>query len=390
MIDYVDRFLEDYSNYDRAEGFEDKTSSARWCLPDGVTYRLWEDKEPCSGDFLDLVGTGDLEEFENFDNFGFGDDASCSEWLGGPFADAGPDRVAECTFPLTPVTLDGTGSSDIQNDPLTFDWSAPGVVFNDPHSPQPTGSFPKATTTVTLTVSDGETEGTDTALVSVVDTTAPALVCPQSVQVECRSTGGAEANDPAIQAFLNGASAQDTCDPTIQISSNAPSFFPLGTTAVTFTGTDDDTNAGQCSSSVSVVDTTGPEIDPGFAVGPSTIHPPNHKLVTMTVSNLVAADACQASVQISCSVASNEPPNAEGDGNTAFDIVFAGQPIFTQSTGPHPIAMSGNAGILPLQLRAERSGNGTGRVYTITCNAIDGGGLTGPSRSVQVSVPRGR
>ena len=124
MIDYVDRFLEDYSNYDRAEGFEDKTSSARWSLPPGVTYRLWEDKEPCSGDFLDLVGTGDLEEFENFDNFGFGDDASCSEWLGGPFADAGPDRVAECTFPLTPVTLDGTGSSDIQNDPLTFDWSA--------------------------------------------------------------------------------------------------------------------------------------------------------------------------------------------------------------------------------------------------------------------------
>jgi len=390
MIDYVDRFREDYSNYDRAEGFEDKTSSARWCLPPGVTYRLWEDKEPCSGDPLDLVGSGALEEIADFDDVGFGDKASCSEWLGGPFADAGPDRVAECTFPLTAVTLDGSGSSDVEDDPLQFTWSAPGVVFDDPHSVQPTGSFPKASTTVSLTVSDGSTEGTDTAQVSIVDTTAPALVCSQSVEVECRSTGGTMATDPAIQAFLNGASAQDACDPTIQISTNALSFFPLGTTAVTFTGRDDDSNAGLCASSVSVVDTVGPEIDAGFAVSPATLLPPNHKLATMTVSNLLATDACQANVQVYCSVASNEAPNAGGDGNTAFDIVFAGEPIFTQSTGPRPVAMNGNAGILPLQLRAERSGQGAGRVYTITCYAVDSGGLTGPSRSVQVSVPRGR
>ncbi len=149
-----------------------------------------EDKEDCDGDPLDLVGTGALEEIGNLDSVGFGDKASCSEWLGGPFADAGPDRTAECTFPLTAVTLDGTASSDVQGDPLTFSWSAPGVVFDDPHSPQPTGSFPKATTVVTLNVSDGASEGTDTALISVVDTTTPAILCPQSAEVECRATGG--------------------------------------------------------------------------------------------------------------------------------------------------------------------------------------------------------
>jgi hypothetical protein len=390
MIDFVDRNLEDYTNYDRAEGFEDKASSARWCLPPGVTYRLWEDKEDCGGDPLDLVGTGVLEEIANFDNVGFGDKASCSEWLGGPFADAGPDRIAECTRPLTAVTLDGTASSDVQDDPLTFNWSAPGVVFNDPHSPQPTGSFPRATTTVTLTVSDGVNQGTDSALVSVVDTTTPTILCPQSVEVECRSTGGTSASDPAIQSFLDGASAQDTCDPTVSITTSAPSFFPLGPTAVTFTASDDDTNQSQCASTVSVVDTVGPEIDPGFNVSPAALHPPNHKLVSVTVSNLVAQDACSSSVQIYCSVASSEPVNAAGDGNTAFDIVFAGEPIFNQSTGPRPVAMTGNQGSLPLQLRSERSGNGVGRVYTITCHAVDGNGLAGPSRSVQVSVPRGR
>jgi HYR domain len=193
-----------------------------------------------------------------------------------------------------------------------------------------------------------------------------------------------------VQAFLNGASAQDTCDPTVAIASNAPSFFPLGQTEVTFTASDDDSNQSQCASTVSVVDTVGPEIDPAFGVSPVVLFPPNHKLVAMTVSNLVAQDACQANVQIYCSVSSNEPVNEEGDGNTPFDIVFAGEPIFTQSTGLRPVAMNGNVGSLPLQLRSERSGRGSGRVYTITCHGVDGIGLAGPSRSVQVSVPHGR
>jgi hypothetical protein len=390
MIDYLDRFLEDYTNYDRAEGFEDKASSVRWCIPPGVTYRLWEHKESCGGDPFDLVGTGTLEEIGDLDDVEFGDKVSCSEWLGGPFADAGPDQTAECTFPLTAVTLDGTGSSDVQDDPLEFTWSASGVVFDDPHSPQPTGSFPKGTTAVTLSVTDGATEGTDTAQVSIVDTTAPTVACPPSVEVECRSIGGTPASDPAIEAFLGGASAQDTCDPSVDVATNAPAFFPLGTTGVTFTASDDDSNASECASSVSVVDTMGPEIDPGFRVGPGTLFPANHKLVAMTVSNLVAQDACQADVQLYCSVESNEPVNGPGDGNTPFDIVFNGEPIFSQTTGARPVPMTGNAGNLSLQLRAERSGNGSGRVYTITCHAVDGASLAGPSRSVEVLVPHSR
>jgi hypothetical protein len=56
MIDFVDRALEDYSNFDRAEGFEDKTSSVRWCLPHGAAFRLWENKNSCGGASRDLVG----------------------------------------------------------------------------------------------------------------------------------------------------------------------------------------------------------------------------------------------------------------------------------------------------------------------------------------------
>ncbi|HWM90567.1 MAG TPA: hypothetical protein VN493_07355 [Thermoanaerobaculia bacterium] len=78
MIDYVDRLLENYDNYDQTEGFEDKTSAAKWCVPPGWRYRLYQHKNPCGGSFRDLTGAG---EEDNFDDIGFGDEVSCSRWL---------------------------------------------------------------------------------------------------------------------------------------------------------------------------------------------------------------------------------------------------------------------------------------------------------------------
>jgi hypothetical protein len=44
----------DYFNYDKVDGFEDKASAARWRLPRGYRYRLFEDKGPCRGRHVDL------------------------------------------------------------------------------------------------------------------------------------------------------------------------------------------------------------------------------------------------------------------------------------------------------------------------------------------------
>ncbi len=49
MIDYRDRARRDYTNYDRVEKFEDKASAARWCLPAGARFRMYEDKNGCGG-----------------------------------------------------------------------------------------------------------------------------------------------------------------------------------------------------------------------------------------------------------------------------------------------------------------------------------------------------
>jgi hypothetical protein len=56
------------------------------------------------------------------------------------------------------------------------------------------------------------------------------------------------------------------------------------------------------------------------------------------------------------SVTSSEPDNGQGDGDTANDIVI---------TGP-----------MSVNLRAERSGKGNGRVYAITVEAEDAAGNT--------------
>ena len=89
MIDYLDRGLRDYENYDRVEGFEDKSSAARWCLPSGARYRLFRHKSGCRGRSVDLIGTGFPARDPKFgDGSGavrrFNDEVSCSRWIEPP------------------------------------------------------------------------------------------------------------------------------------------------------------------------------------------------------------------------------------------------------------------------------------------------------------------
>jgi hypothetical protein len=92
-----------------------------------------------------------------------------------PVADAGPDQlVASGSL----VTLDGSGSTDADGDPLTYSWvqtSGPAVTLNGAATATPTFTAPvgPATLVFTLTVDDGRT-GVSTDEV-VVEVEAPDL-----------------------------------------------------------------------------------------------------------------------------------------------------------------------------------------------------------------------
>ncbi|CAM5253680.1 Hyalin OS=Streptomyces aurantiogriseus OX=66870 GN=GCM10010251_62140 PE=4 SV=1 [Streptomyces aurantiogriseus] len=104
----------------------------------------------------------------------------------------------------------------------------------------PSGStFPIGRTTVTCTATDkaGNT-GRDTAVVTVVDTTAPA------VSVDDRT---AEATGPAGTVITYPATATDIVDGDVPVVCEPPSgsTFPIGRTTVTCTATDKAGNTGR-------------------------------------------------------------------------------------------------------------------------------------------------
>jgi subtilisin family serine protease len=113
-------------------------------------------------------------------------------------------------------------------------------------------------------------------------------------------------------------------------------------------------------------DTTPPVI---ASLTPSTqsLWPANHKMVAVTLTASVTDNADRAPTVRVVSVASNEPVNGTGDGDTAPDWAI---------TGP-----------MAVELRAERAGGGSGRVYTITVEARDAAGNVA-RRSATVTVAK--
>lgn len=250
MIDFVDRDLENYSNFDDAEGFGDEPSGVRWCLPERAVFRLWENSGPCDGSHLDLVGDGTLHNVSHLDSVGFGDKASCAEWRGGPFARAGADARAECSGASTPVGLDGSASITFNSSPLAFLWVplVGGITFDNAEIATPIGNFPLGVTPVILVVSDSTAADTDPLTVSVVDTIAPTISCPADIVVNATMPAGAEVIYP-------NPSVSDSCavpgpQPVCLLASG--SVFGAGTQTVKCTATDQAALTASCQFSVTV------------------------------------------------------------------------------------------------------------------------------------------
>jgi hypothetical protein len=104
------------------------------------------------------------------------------------------------------------------------------------------------------------------------------------------------------------------------------------------------------------------------SVTPNTLWPPNHQMVEIKVNKQVSDNIDANPIVSLVSITSNEGQNVKGNGNPATDIT---------------IAPDGR-----VFLRAEGSGTGTGRFYTLTYTACDAGNVT--QATAQVGVPHNK
>ena len=143
--------------------------------------------------------------------------------------------------------------------------------------------------------------------------------------------------------------------------------LPLGTHAIMLTVDDGRGGTSTGTVTIRVADTITPVLT--VLVSPNVLWPPNHEYVKV-VPAVTVQDVCvETTVLGLVSATSSEPDNGLGDGDTANDIV---------------INADGS-----LSLRAERSGTGSGRVYTITYRATDAGGNSATAVAT-VTVPHDR
>ncbi|MDT7041244.1 InlB B-repeat-containing protein [Candidatus Nitronereus thalassa] len=129
--------------------------------------------------------------------------------------------------------------------------------------------FPLGATVVTFSVTDtaGNT-GTAQATLTIADQTSPVLTPPGALAVLSPDGNPVPNTEPAIQAFLTGATATDNVEGTLTnaITHDAPAQFPLGATVVTFSVTD---TAGNTSTAQATVTVTVPDLIPPVITPPA-------------------------------------------------------------------------------------------------------------------------
>ena len=286
-----------------------------------------------------------------------------------PVANAGADQTVQDTDPAgAPVQLDGSKSSDPDGDTLSYSWT------DEASNPLGTTAViqvtvPVGTHTFTLTVTDpGNLSSVATTHVTV---TAPANHPPVANAGVSQTVGCAGTNGTAVT--LSGSASsdpdgdslsyvwKDQNGKTIGTTANVQLTLAQGTYSFTLTVTDPGNLSSTATTSVTVQDTVSPTLS--LSLSPNSLQPPNHKLVLITAT-VSAKDACSANPAVQLvSITSNEPDEGSGDGDQPYDIQSA-------NGGSVPFGTD----VRSFQLRAERSGKGSGRVYTVTYAATDGSG----------------
>ena len=147
-----------------------------------------------------------------------------------------------------------------------------------------------------------------------------------------------------------------TWDGGSAIGMNPEIQLPLGVHTITLIVNDGTMDSNSDTVDIIVIDQTPPEIT--VTATPDILWPPNHEMIEINLTVEVSDNCDEYPNIVLTSVISNEPDNGKHDGNTINDIQNAD--VGTEDYN--------------ILLRAERSGKGDGRIYTITYTVIDASG----------------
>jgi PKD repeat protein len=282
-----------------------------------------------------------------------------------PVVDAGEDATVEAVSPSgAEVMLHGEATDDTDMD-LDYVWSEEDTILGTDANLTITLSLGTHVLTLNATDDSGNT-GTDTVTVDVVDTTPPVVDAGEDATVEAgyETTIHGTATD-LVDTQLDYVWEEGST--VLGTEADLTFTFTLGTHVLTLTATDDSGNTATDNVTIEAVDTTAPEIS--VSVVPDIMWPPNHKYADVETVVTVQDTVDPSPTVILVSVTSNEADNGKGDGNTTNDIVTLDDTSF--------------------RLRAERSGTGQGRIYTITYKATDASGNSAEA-SITITVPHNK
>jgi hypothetical protein len=169
-----------------------------------------------------------------------------------------------------------------------------------------------------------------------------------------------------IQYALSGAQTLDA--QIVPGSAGSVTVSAEGMTTLTYFGTDNAGNAEQTKALTVQIDKTPPVVF-GMPASGCTLWPPNNQMVQ--VATITAADTLS------------------GLAPGSFQLTGSSNEPSSDPTKPDIVITPNGSGGYAVQLRAARSGSGTGRIYTLQATATDLAGNTVTSTAT-CTVPHGQ
>lgn len=301
-----------------------------------------------------------------------------------PVAQAGPDQTVQ---EGSPVILDGTASYDPDIEPLTYTWlqiPTSTVTLANPNSATPSFTAPSVgagggQVDFELIVHDARgLVHSDFVSIVMSNVNQPPVAHAGADQTKNENTlvtlDGSGSHDPDLDGLsyywsqIGGAGVALTGATTASPTFTAPNVAAGGAFLIfQLTVHDGHVSSVADTVQVAVVNVNDPPVCTLAQASPNLLWPPNHTMTQVSILGLTDPQNQMLTITYP-TVKQDEPINGLGDGDTSPDAAVSGNDIL---------------------LRAERTGNGNGRVYVVqfTATNADGAHCSG---TVKVAVPHNK